>query len=637
MPRPSLDEIFTPQSANKKPSLDEIFGGQPVINKEPTVGGIFGKVPESKYAQGERNILGNIFERPGAAVRSAIRGQGYSKGAINPSSVPTFQEELLDKYYNKVGSGPLQTAGGFLVSGAGMAADIATNPVDVLGAIVPLAPGVKQGAQAIKATKAGQLASKVGNYPIEKAVGKTGEAISSKLLSAKGGAGISSVFNKSPEEIISVSEKQIDKAVRYGIAKGIRPGVSGKLSAQRNKQYFENVKNGVKLIVTNKDNLVLYDNAGNKINRIPKSTVDYAQAIEQTKQPIYQTFTEMAEQAGEEGAKFNANKVIKKLTEVADDLSYNPQVRKYAVELTNEVGELQGQNPLVIQNRIRDLNESLAGYYDGRVNKAKARLDGTIANLIRQELDDMIEKTQGEGYQALKNAYGALITAEKEVNHRAVVLSRAAPKNVFDLTDMFTGEKLINGILTLNPANMTSATGAFFLKRWYKKLNSPDYAINNMFSQVDKVMTRTAAARSAIPGALNAELVESLPTSGFKALPGRKRLQIGFKGERALPPGTPQGEGFTRGGAPSGIPINLYQKSIENIIAKRLGLTQKEIKLLPQSSFKYGKDFTARGVKFADKNKTSPEVMRLKSYLRQGAGEEQLRQAWDEVIKLQVQ
>src|SRR3990167_3522586 len=74
-------------------------------------GGFFGSVSEEAYQQGERNIAGNIQERPAAATRGFIQGlipsgpnpvENYVRGAVNPSTIPRFQPLALDRYYQGV-------------------------------------------------------------------------------------------------------------------------------------------------------------------------------------------------------------------------------------------------------------------------------------------------------------------------------------------------------------------------------------------------------------------------------------------------------------------------------------------------------------------------------------------------------
>ena len=112
----------------------------------------------TKYQEkpGERTLTGDIFERPGAAVRSALMGKGYSAGAITPEKVPSFQETALKKYYERPGVVPTKATtqlGGLGVSAAGLAADIATNPADMLTMLAPKAPGAGAVTKVIAETK----------------------------------------------------------------------------------------------------------------------------------------------------------------------------------------------------------------------------------------------------------------------------------------------------------------------------------------------------------------------------------------------------------------------------------------------------------------------------------------------------
>lgn len=159
-------------------------------------GDIFDQVSSSKgrsLKRGERSFIGNIFERPGAAIRSGLMNigkeggfvGGYAKGAAAPEEVPTFQSLALEKYYGEGKPSALKTAGGFGVSTAGLAGDILTNPADLLALIVgktPTGGGVSLAGR-VGATKAGQAVSRFINMPVQKtlpvrAIGKSLKAIS---------------------------------------------------------------------------------------------------------------------------------------------------------------------------------------------------------------------------------------------------------------------------------------------------------------------------------------------------------------------------------------------------------------------------------------------------------------------------
>ena len=158
-----VEEIAASLGLNKLSALSDI-----AEIKEPSRGGVFGKVLESDYQHGERNVLGNIFERPAAAIRAAIQGKGYTSGAVNPTNVPRFQDVALDAYYDKVPDFPGKTLLGNVVSAGGMAADIATDPSSLIGIMGGLSPTTKTAAQAVMATKPAQAVSRFANLPISK-------------------------------------------------------------------------------------------------------------------------------------------------------------------------------------------------------------------------------------------------------------------------------------------------------------------------------------------------------------------------------------------------------------------------------------------------------------------------------------
>lgn len=89
-----------------------------------------------------QNILGQTFNVPAAAIRSAIKGTGYAKGATNPSSISTFQEDAANKASDLASRlprplvGPAAFVGSSIGQLAGLVADSVTNPADLLATIV---------------------------------------------------------------------------------------------------------------------------------------------------------------------------------------------------------------------------------------------------------------------------------------------------------------------------------------------------------------------------------------------------------------------------------------------------------------------------------------------------------------------
>ncbi|MFA5377346.1 MAG: hypothetical protein WC455_16465 [Dehalococcoidia bacterium] len=325
-----------------------------------------------------------------------------------------------------------------------------------------------------------------------------------------------------------VVERNLDAVIKTGIEKGIRPTVVGKRTSTQTDRYFGRATDAVKNIIGNSKNLSLTDSTGNVSGGLPKSLKQFAESIDQTKRSIYQQYHQMATTAGDQGAAFNSTPILKKLDTVAQDLKHNPQVRKYAEDLKAEIAELHGQSPEIIEARIADLNNSLGGFYEGRVSKAKARVDASVANQMREELDANIMNAVGPGYQDLKNSYGSLKAIEKEVNHRAIVDARKNIKGLVDFTDIFTSGEILTGVLTMNPAMVARGGIGRGVKEYIKHLNSPDRIIKSMFSEADRLMkSGTAPIRSEIG-------------KDIAAIPERPPMELGeYAGPGNQPPVPP--------------------------------------------------------------------------------------------------
>ncbi len=109
--------------------------------------------PQSQGQPMERqNILGQLLNVPAAAQRSAIMGQGYTQGAIQPSQVPTFSQATREQY--PIRGENIGTISAYLATrlplqmGAGLA-DVATDPAAMLGLLLGNVPAVQKGAKLV--------------------------------------------------------------------------------------------------------------------------------------------------------------------------------------------------------------------------------------------------------------------------------------------------------------------------------------------------------------------------------------------------------------------------------------------------------------------------------------------------------
>jgi hypothetical protein len=284
-----------------------------------------------------------------------------------------------------------------------------------------------------------------------------------------------------------IGNKTLDQAIIQGVDKGIKPTVIGKATLGNMDKFYNNANQAVRTIAENKNNLNLVDEAGEAIDK-PETMNQFAQAIDQTKKQIYQKYNAISTASGAKGAGVDVKPLTNALDGITKDLSYNPDARAYAEKLSGEISELQNAAPDIVEKRIADLNNSLKGFYEGRIKQVFAQIDGSAANLLRQQLDKTITESVGEGYQDLKNQYGALRSIENEVNKRSLVMARQNAKGLTSLPDIFLGGDLVSGIATGNPALIGRAVVGKGIEQYQKYLNNPNTYIKKMFDKAYDVI-----------------------------------------------------------------------------------------------------------------------------------------------------
>lgn len=435
-------------------------------------------VPETKpkAEQQQQQIIPAMYGAPSYAQQSDI------KSFRGTGNIPLQIVKPIAKTIADVGVGvlsapfhPIQTAKGVGLGVASMAVGSAPSYV-------------QQGSSAyidpLDAAKMSEGITSLAKTPQEKRGVTIGQIAATFGVNPEIKA--TQIASKSIPKILT--GKTLNETIDQGIAKGVKPTIYGKQTMPRVQEFYDKAKIAVKTIAENKDKINLVDANGEQIQR-PKTLVDFAKAIDATKKNIYADYHAMATKAGDKGAWFDANDVVNKIDKATKDKGLVPEVREYAASLKPELIELAGESPEIIERRIQHYNESLTGFYEGRVSKEKARVDASIAQAMREQLDKIIEESVGPGYQGLKNKYGALKTIEKDVNKRAVVEARKSEKGFYDISDIFTGGEIVAGVLSANPALIAKGTAGIGIKAMIKKINNPNRYIEKMFKKAYNEIT----------------------------------------------------------------------------------------------------------------------------------------------------
>lgn len=406
-----------------------------------------------------QNILGAIFNVPGATSRAAIQSNprlaaagplaglvglsggggkeaqiATARGALNPSSVPTFQDQAIEAGQNSFG-GPstsvlANAAKGFVPSAAGLAADMWTDPTTVLTNLL----------FGIKVPKIKTVADVV-DKPFLKAIRPTGTGVKTR---------------KGMENIVTKARSAVES------------------------------------VVDNKDSLKIIDSTGEIVpDNLPNNLDEATQAIGQTVKTVFKRYDAMNKQAGEAGVKIATDDIVREITQAVEspvikDLS--PSVAKYGLELAERLKARGAYTLEETQDMVSYLNSKLKSSFKNPTPESlhQTVIDRAVVNQLRKAMIEGVERHSGPGYAALRKEYGAL--AEME-GHFVKAALRDAGKNskLGGLVDVYNAAEIVSGIATLNPTAVVKGGIRAAAKAALGKLTDPNRAVKTMFREVDQI------------------------------------------------------------------------------------------------------------------------------------------------------
>jgi hypothetical protein len=446
------------------------------------------KISEILTPQKNESLWQSVKKSPGRALDVAGQVAGGAIDMINVPAEPILSASM--KGISALGKAASSTAG--TIAGAVMPG--AKTAIDALKGISD--PTIRN--LASEAIKYGgeKWASFKQAYPewaqhVESVVN-----IASVLPLGEAAKGAAGAAKEILPNAAKSGEALLNKKIDYAINKAVRPSIVKKEMYGQVEKYKGQTRSAVQDIVKNKPNLEMATAEGDVIKgELPKNLNQFSQAIEQTKRSIFDRYDSMAQETGKAGIAIDLTPIADELKPILNNKPINkffPETAKYARDM---IEQLAGDTltPSEAQQAIKGFNESLANYYRNPTPETKGRayVDAMMANKLRSSLDETIEKTVGAGYQDLKTRYGALRTIEKDVTKRSIVDARKNIKGFFDLSDVFSGYHVINGLLSGSPEAVVSGAGAKGISAYMKYLNDPNRIIKRMFSDVERLMPKT--------------------------------------------------------------------------------------------------------------------------------------------------
>lgn len=250
-------------------------------------------------------------------------------------------------------------------------------------------------------------------------------------------------------------------------------------------------------------------------------------------------------------ARANMSRPWVDLKPVASELETiaNDKVMKMnATALAKEAGELaeryryqEAYTAQEAQRSIKQLNAKLELFYanrkGGHDDPTRASMDATVANMLRKQLDAMVEGATGVEYQALKNRYGALSAIEKQVARAALkqVNNRESQSFLDHFVNVGSAAEFLAGVATGFPPLTALGATTWIARQAQRYFNSPDRAVDQLFQGAERSMTAQAPGMSLTRGALSAGGGGAMADQNRRRPPQRR----GDWSQEVSPPGAP--------------------------------------------------------------------------------------------------
>lgn len=409
--------------------------------------------------------------------------------AIEPISTIELGLNLISSTYGTIGSGLAGLLSGALTGGN---LEKARNAADTFQKYT-IYPGItKLGREKIEA------AQQVMGAPKQVAESFVKEFIDAKKhpnLAATIDTAITGAPAIAMLKDIGNPTKRITNKINNAIDSGVR-GYSpfykaGKYTPKQFTQYLKKSSDAIREIVALKDVLKYEDQYGNVSYGLPKNTHQFAQAITQVKDLIFERYDSLAKKAKIQGAKVDLNNVNNALKGLIEDkvlIDNNPGVVEYATQLKKRYTERGSYDPVEAQRVIAGKNVSLQRYEKtGAIAEGDvAFVDKIVAESLREDLDRTVSNLTGEQYAPLKKKYGSVRAIENDVMGSLLKSAKKSKSGKMNYADLYAIYHATKGALNVDPTTMI-ASGALEIGKFrLQRLKDPDLIVNKMFSKVDK-------------------------------------------------------------------------------------------------------------------------------------------------------
>lgn len=373
--------------------------------------------------------------------------------------------------------------------------DIVSNSPQVQNvATSPAAAPIEKGAQIVS------NAATIGGFLVG---GGEGKAVTSEAST-----GLSSIKSFAKDKVLGTTDERFNTNLNKAL-----PVLKKDVKNLPAKQ--EAARTALGDIVANKEKTGLVDSQGEPRN--PKNFTETVQAQGQRLKDIYKDYSSRLSTVDKNKFDTDIHSSIQgQINSISSQLEKENSIdgRKALTKIQTELSTLRDTSPQGIQNYIEHINQETktAPGHPWTTQQVKYI---NLGGEMRKVLDNAMDKIQGQGYQDLRDTYGAhktlesqfLMAAKKEINNTPGLSDKLANLGV-------TVEGL-NFLLTHDPHSLVLAAGTKVGLKLWQHFTSPQSALGRLYKQIEAESQSSSQPKSLTPQITNtnaaAPKINSIP------------------------------------------------------------------------------------------------------------------------------
>ena len=218
------------------------------------------------------------------------------------------------------------------------------------------------------------------------------------------------------------------------------------------------------------------------------------QAYKQTRDKIYNAYTELAAKAGDVGAKFKTadfQDVIKTLNGLKENATsgWKTKIDSLVKDLTENYGQVDKNGNVIFKDtdltKIQKFVEKVNIDVNPQSDKPGAEVSGVLSRKLREILDSKILTSTGKSYQKLRNSYSDMKSIEGDLlNQFKKAVGGKGGGWFSNYVEGFGGLDSILGLLGRNPSEIIRGIGVNTLGKIMQHLSDPETYLKRAFDQI---------------------------------------------------------------------------------------------------------------------------------------------------------